>query len=253
MKFTDAERKAIMAGDGIVLPRRGSYKPAKIGDAFEIDGRYYAVCSINRQDDRWHIRFEQVGAWAMPAKKPTGPDPLTGLRDRIANGEIGLLTYPADKPCPVQKGDRLAIRSWLAIEITKVARKIVRGKGTLWRCEFTRHEADRPQLLRRVPSGLETPADQILGMGDIERARRDGNYTTSTALALADEPESVGPDWIDLEAKQRRETWREKHERELERRDETIRRQLTRAKRELPPEERADLLARIEDTLDSAA
>lgn len=131
-----------------------------------------------------------------------------GLKRSIAHGETRRLTWPASQPCPVEKGDRFPIRKWLTIEIEKISRRIPKGKPAEWHAEFIRHEADRPQLLRRTPAGLPLQPHEMAGLTEIERARRDGNYTTSPGLALIDEPESVGPDWVDVGAVSRAEVFR---------------------------------------------
>ena len=123
-------------------------------------------------------------------------DPLAGLRDKINNGDIAVLRFPAAKDCPVAKGDTFELRS-CSIVIESVNRKLPAGKPAEWHVQFVRLDVDRPQLLRRVPSGLPTPHDRHDGLSAIERARRESAYTSSPKQALVDEPESVGPDWKD--------------------------------------------------------
>lgn len=130
------------------------------------------------------------------------PDPLAGFRDKINNGDIAVLRFPADQPCPVVKGDSFELRS-CSIVIESVNRKLPAGKPAEWHVQFVRMDVDRPQLLRRVPSGLPTPHDKHDGLSAIERARRESAYTSSPKQALVDEPESVGPDWKDMGAAQR--------------------------------------------------
>jgi hypothetical protein len=130
------------------------------------------------------------------------PDPLAGFRDKINNGDIAVLRFPADQPCPVEKGDSFELRS-CSIVIESVNRKLPAGKPAEWHVQFVRMDTDRPQLLRRVPSGLPTPHDKHDGLSAIERARRESAYTSSPKQALVDEPESVGPDWKDPGAAER--------------------------------------------------
>ena len=134
-------------------------------------------------------------------------DPLAGFRDKINNGDIAVLRFPADQPCPVVKGDSFELRS-CSIVIESVNRKLPAGKPAEWHVQFVRMDVDRPQLLRRVPSGLPTPHDKHDGLSAIERARRESAYTSSPKQALVDEPESVGPDWKDGKAAERELTRR---------------------------------------------
>lgn len=123
-------------------------------------------------------------------------DPLAGLRDKINNGDVSVLRFPANRDCPVAKGDTFELRS-CSIVIESVNRKLPAGKPAEWHVQFVRLDVDRPQLLRRVPSGLPTPHDKHDGLSAIERARRESAYTSSPQQALDREPESVGPDWKD--------------------------------------------------------
>lgn len=185
-------------------------------------------------------------------------DPLAGKRTDIAHGKIRRLIYPAatkhdpprPRPCPVAKGERIQVRKWLTIEIEKVSRKLVRGKPAEWHVTFIRHEADRPQLLRRVPSGLPRKSNETDGLSDVERARRDSHYTTSPRLAIVGEPESVGPDWEDKgTVKREMDRQSARAEREAEQREAAIRRRLTRVTGGLPIEQRLHILREIEQLL----
>ena len=124
-------------------------------------------------------------------------DPLAGMRRKISAGDIAVLRWPAktDK-APVAKGDRFTVGSSVIV-IETVSRKLPAGKPAEWHASFVRIVEDKPQLLRRVPSGLPTPSDRLDGRSVVERARVESAYTSAAKLALVDEPESVGPDWKD--------------------------------------------------------
>lgn len=131
-------------------------------------------------------------------------DPLAGKRRGIINRETKVLIWPAVNnegvtvPCPVEKGDRFNVSGVPVIEIEKVARKLPAGRRAEWHATYIRHEVDRPQLLRRVPSGLPSSDREHVGLTEQEKARRESAYTSSLALSLGrEEPESVGPDWDD--------------------------------------------------------
>lgn len=130
-------------------------------------------------------------------------DPLAGMRRKIARKEVSVLVWPAVDddgnllPAPVSKGDRFQVHGVPVIQIESCARKLPAGRPAEWHASFVRLEVDRPQLLRRVPSGLPSPHDKSDGLSEVERARVEGAYTSSLRMALVDEPESVGPDWKD--------------------------------------------------------
>lgn len=141
-------------------------------------------------------------------------DPLAGKRKAIAHKEISVLIWPAvgkdgkPLPAPVQKGERFQVSGVPVIQIESCNRKLPAGRPAEWHATFVRHEVDRPQLLRRVPSGLPTPHDRSDGLSMIERARIESAYTSSPKQAIVDEPESVGPDWVDPTAAERELTRR---------------------------------------------
>lgn len=179
-------------------------------------------------------------------------DPLAGKRTAIADGKLQVLRWPADRPCPVNTGDRYPLRGGITIEIERVTRKLIKGKGAEWHAVFIRHEQDRVYLLRRTPSGMPSGYGEQDGLTDIERARREGNYTSSQQQALHREPESVGPDWKDpgvAEREQRRMEARAMEE--AVRREEAIRRALGRVTAGLTIEQRLHLLGQIESALRS--
>lgn len=130
-------------------------------------------------------------------------DPLAGKRKAIARKDVTVLIWPAVNskgellPAPVAKGERYEVHGVPEILIESCNRKLPAGKPPEWHATFVRLEVDRPQLLRRVPSGLPSSADRADGRSDVERARVESAYTSSARLALVDEPESVGPDWKD--------------------------------------------------------
>lgn len=142
-------------------------------------------------------------------------DPLAGKRRDIAARKVKVLIWPAvdEKgvtiPAPVEKGDRFQVSGVPVIEIEKVTRKFPAGRKAEWHATFVRHEVDRPQLLRRVPSGLPSSDREHVGLTEQEKARRESAYTSSLALSLGrEEPESVGPDWDDPGVAEREENRR---------------------------------------------
>ena len=153
-------------------------------------------------------------------------DPLKGKRKKIANGEMRVLIWPADRPCPVKKGQRFKVMG-IVIQIHSIERRIQAGKPVQWHATYVRHEPDRVYLVRQsqpTRATHEKPEDVTLDMA--ERARRDGNYTSSRVAAMPMEPESVGPDWKDKKRLERererqralREMRRKKYERDTSRR-----------------------------------
>lgn len=181
-------------------------------------------------------------------------DPLAGKRRGIINRETKVLIWPAVNnegvtvPCPVEKGDRFNVSGVPVIEIEKVARKLPAGRRAEWHATYIRHEVDRPQLLRRVPSGLPSKASEHVGLTEQEKARRESAYTSSLALSLGrEEPESVGPDWDDpgvAEREDRRKAaQRERqHEREVQATKSRLNRLIRNAK---TPQEAEWLLGQI--------
>ena len=130
-------------------------------------------------------------------------DPLKGKRKKIASGEMRVLIWPADGPCPVEKGQRFKVMG-IVIQIHSIERRIQAGKPVQWHATYIRHEPDRVYLVRQsqpTRATHEKPGDVTLDMA--ERARRDGNYTSSRVAAMPMEPESVGPDWKDKDKSKR--------------------------------------------------
>ena len=123
-----------------------------------------------------------------------------------------ILQWPHGDSCPVRVGERFELQSCV-IEITRVREslKAADEEGrprSLWIAEFTRHEEERPQLLRFVPPTRQpSHKDENLDLSETERARRESAYTSTSHAASPHEPESVGADWED----------KRRGERELER------------------------------------
>jgi len=119
-----------------------------------------------------------------------------------------ILQWPHGDSCPVRVGDRFELQSCV-IEITRVREslKAADEEGrprSLWIAEFTRHEEERPQLLRFVPPTRQpSHKDENLDLSETERARRESAYTSTSHAASPHEPESVGADWVDEGAGQR--------------------------------------------------
>lgn len=222
MKLTATEQEALTEGNEITRKVRVRSKTGrefgcsiKVGDAVNVAGRYLAVRSVRKEraetGARWVIRFEEVGQWAIPepATPPIPQDELRKITEDIRRGTKVLVWPAVDEesktvPCPVEKGQRIPVPGVPVIEIESVNRKLPAGRKAEWHATFIRHEVDRPQLLRRVPSGLASSVRDHVGLSESEKARIDGNYTSSLALSLGkEEPESVGADWSDPKAGER--------------------------------------------------
>lgn len=169
------------------------------------------------------------------------------MRVGIADRKIKVLRWPADEPCPVEKGDRFEIRG-VVIEIESIKRKINKGQPAEWHATFIRHEPDRVHLLRQAPpvhAGSEKDLD--IDLSATERARRDGCYTSSKVAAMPLEPESVGPDWDDAKAAER-EAIRHAARKEIERErmEQAAKSRINRLLRGLPPDQAQHMLIQIE-------
>ena len=175
------------------------------------------------------------------------------MRRDIAERKLRVLRWPADKPCPVEKGQRFKV-SWFEIEIETINRKIVKGAPAEWHATFIRHEPDRYNFLRQAPpvhAGSEKDLD--LDISAAERARRDGNYTASLVSSVPHEPESVGPDWIDPHIEEREERRRkERKEIERQRANAQVHAQLGRILKELDESQWIAMLAFIERACEQA-
>jgi len=139
-------------------------------------------------------------------------DPLKGQRKAINERKVTVLRWPATKvvrdqtmhlPCPVKKGNRYELQSCV-IEIDTASRKLIKGRSAEWQATFIRHEQDQVNLIRFNPPTRAPRADDAnIGLTDTEKARREGNYTSTAHAASPHEPESVGPDWEDKRAAER--------------------------------------------------
>jgi hypothetical protein len=148
-------------------------------------------------------------------------DPLAGYRKQINERRITTLIWPADQPCPVEKGQMYELQS-CTIEIEQPSRKLIKGRQAEWHVKFVRHEVDRPQLLRYIPpTRAPTGDDGNLNLTDTERARRESAYTSTSHAASPHEPESVGPDWED-KRRGERELERQAARKSMERQDAEI-------------------------------
>ena len=272
MRLTAAEKELLAEGDTITRRVRVRSKTGrefgcsiKVGDAVKVASRHLAVCSVRKDEGRWVIRFEEVGEWAIPkpAPLPIARHELRKITEDIRRGAKVLVWPAVDEeaktvPCPVEKGQRIPVPGVPVIEIESVNRKLPAGRKAEWHVTFIRHEVDRPQLLRRVPSGLASTVRDHVGLSESEKARIDGNYTSSLALSLGkEEPESVGPDWDDAgvaeRAKNRIEARSElRAEDEARREAEQVRTYLGRVLKGLSVENRLALLAQIQRDCEQA-
>lgn len=148
----------------------------------------------------------QFEGWSRAA------DPLTDTRRKISSevrSGSKVLIWPAVDEngvtivAPVRKGDRFTVPGVPVVEIDKVSRRLPAGRKAEWHVTFIRLEVDRPQLLRRVPSGVPDGPGRSTGGDDIERARIESGYTSSPQQSLDREPESVGAKWEDNGAAER--------------------------------------------------
>ena len=179
-------------------------------------------------------------------------DPLRGMRRAIAQGKVRVLRWPADEECPVKKGERYKVQA-IEIEIETIQRKIVKGKPPEWHATYVRIERDRVHLLRQAPPVHAThERDLDLDADLAERARRDGQYTSSRLTAVPDEPESVGPDWKDPDSEKRRLRHKEhRADQEKERRLRLLQRRLDYAvKNAAGPDEEMAIMAGVAKLID---
>lgn len=141
------------------------------------------------------------------------------MRRDIAERKLQVLRWPADGPCPVEKGERFKILGFV-IEIETIQRKLIPGRPAEYHVTFIRHEPDRVYLLRQgKPVNADQKKDVDIDLPAAERARRDGEYTASRVSSMQMEPESVGPDWKDKQAPQNEER-RQRSRMEMRREDE---------------------------------
>ena len=180
-------------------------------------------------------------------------DPLAGWRNKIADFETSLIRYPADRECPVKKGQTYQLRG-CSIVIESVKRKLIPGKTPEWHVSFVRHEDDRVYLLRQSPPvHANSEQDSHLNISAQERARRDGQYTSSSVSAVPQEPESVGPEWKDPTAEARRARLAELRAEVIQERQQVaMHRKLGRHLSEADPEDKARVIAMLSGFLDVA-
>jgi hypothetical protein len=180
-------------------------------------------------------------------------DPLAGWRKKIADFETSLIRYPADQDCPVKKGQTFHLRG-CSITIESVKRKLIPGKVAEWHVSFVRHEDDRVYLLRQSPPvHANSEHDQHINISAQERARRDGQYTSSSVSAVPQEPESVGPEWKDPTAEARRARLAElRAEVTQERQAEEMHRRIGRKLSESTVEDRGKVIAKMAQLLEVA-
>lgn len=166
---------------------------------------------------------DELEAWS-PAIHKNGErvgDPLAGHRARVAKAvRDGKSTLVFEGPSPVAKGDRFHVAGTQIVIL-----KVTEGKNKRSEVRsdvlFSRLERDKVYLLRQtVPAARP---GEVVGDGatpeDAERARIDGNYTSSAAQSDAanggtDAGEAVPPDWEDAGAAAR-ETKRQSDRREV--------------------------------------
>lgn len=150
------------------------------------------------------------------------------MRRDIAERKLQVLRWPADGPCPVEKGERFKVLGFV-IEIETIQRKLIPGKPAEYHVTFIRHEPDRVYLLRQgKPVNADQKKDVDIDLPAAERARRDGEYTASRVSAMQMEPESVGPEWKDKHAPRNEE--RRQRDRSAVRGEDEVRKHIRRMK-----------------------
>lgn len=117
-------------------------------------------------------------------------------------------------------GERFELQSCV-IEITRVRESLKAADEdgrprSLWIAEFTRHEEEKPMLLRSSPPAHADHEEVTdLDAFAIKRAAAESAYTSSEFAAMPNEPESVGPDWVDA-GKAEREAKRQEAQMEVQ-------------------------------------
>lgn len=114
------------------------------------------------------------------------------IRKKISAGDHPRLTFPFEKDCPVESGDRIWITRLLWIEITTVDRD---GLERRWVADYIEHN-ERPRLLRARAHAADFDAMKDRLDGKVDRAKdveaaEESGYTTSTGSAMKGEPEAV--------------------------------------------------------------
>ena len=152
-------------------------------------------------------------------------DPLAGHREAINRAQTTVLTYPADKPCPLQVGMVFQLRACRVEIRQEPVRRIMKGRAE-WHCPLAVIWPDRVYIPRASYSAPPvTSADydstgQVPppGANEIDKGR-DGNYTSSVHMGLPDEPEGVSPHEVASTEFQIRATKRDDDERAKRARD----------------------------------
>lgn len=166
---------------------------------------YVVMRSLDGRERK--VSYSDLLASWSPAQTPDGGregDPLAGHRSRVAkdlrDGK-GILIFQGE--CPVRKGELFHVGG-VQIVIEKVAVKVNKRSERVFEVHLLQRATDRVYLLRQtVPAARP---GELVGDGataeDAERARIDGNYTSSAAQSDAadggtDAGEAVPPGWID--------------------------------------------------------
>lgn len=155
----------------------------------------------------------KVGPAELRNWKRHSDDPFLGRRrataDQVRDGaKVIVFAAPGNNPvCPVRKGEIYHLPSG-RIQIDTFTRKVIKGREAEWHIEFIRLERDRVLLLRQTvpgPRPYETAKEPTAE--EIERARLDGNYTSShdQSDGGTDAGEAVPTDWDDKGAAERRD------------------------------------------------
>lgn len=98
-------------------------------------------------------------------------DPLAGQREGINRGELRMLLFRGDRPCPVEQGQTFRLRSCM-IEIGHIDRRLVKRKWA-WVCNYIRSE---PNLFLGSHSPSEASATK---KNKTWRHCEEHNYGTS--------------------------------------------------------------------------
>lgn len=99
-------------------------------------------------------------------------DVLAGQREAINRGELKVLRFAGDRPCPVQKGERFRLRS-CSIQIERIQRYLKGGRSE-WIVGFVRLEDERGFYLGK------TVLSEVRSLQHGERwdYREEHGYTT---------------------------------------------------------------------------
>ncbi len=214
-----------------------------------------------------HLEGEirKVGPADLRKWRRLSPDPFAGCRkytSDLVRGGAKMIVFPApgkDPVCPVSKGEIYHLPGE-RIQVDTVTRKVMKGREAEWHIGYIRLARDRVLLLRQTvpgPRPYETAKEPTAD--EIERARIDGNYTSSYEKSDGgtDAGEAVPIDWEDRGLDDRRA--RARKDRAEIRGEEDRRREKRAAKARidetyaaLPPEGKAKLLERIKAACEAA-